>query len=90
MAEAVALKEGLILSKELGCNRVLGESDSSETIDAISGNQQWCNDSTAIFADCVDIVDSIGSVSFSHCLREANKVAHSLAKECFLSKLNCN
>jgi hypothetical protein len=32
----------------------------------------------------------IGNVSFKHCPREANEVAHVLARECFASKLSCN
>jgi hypothetical protein len=32
----------------------------------------------------------IGNASFKHCPREANEVAHVLARECFASKLFCN
>jgi hypothetical protein len=43
-----------------------------------------------VYADCIDLVASIGSVSFIHCLRKVNSVAHCLAKECFSSKVSCN
>jgi hypothetical protein len=33
---------------------------------------------------------SIGSVSFTHCLREANSVTHRLVRECFNSKSSRN
>jgi hypothetical protein len=38
----------------------------------------------------MDIVTSMGDVSFSHCPREANKVAHELARFCFSNELYCN
>jgi hypothetical protein len=69
MAEAIATKEGLELAQNLGCNRLIAESDSTETIEACSGESRWWNDSTAIYADCIDISLAIGNVSFSFCPR---------------------
>jgi hypothetical protein len=48
----------------MGCPRVIAESDSLEVI----------------FADCVDAAISLDSISFIHCPREANEVAHALAR----------
>jgi ribonuclease HI len=90
MAEALAMKQGLLLAHQLGCNRVIAESDSSMTIEACSGEQRWDNESTTVYADCIDLVASIGSVSFTHCLREANSVSHCLAREGFTIKESCN
>ena len=50
----------------------------------------WWNESTAIFADCVDLVTSIGVVTFNHCPREANGVADELARHSFADKNSCN
>jgi hypothetical protein len=36
-AEAMAMKEGLLLTTSTGCNAIIAESDSSETIDACTG-----------------------------------------------------
>jgi ribonuclease HI len=90
MAEAYATKEGLRLACERGCNNIVAESDSMETIESCTRVHQWSSDATAVYADCVDLVVSIGEVSFRHCLREANMVAHSLAHECFKVRLDCN
>jgi ribonuclease HI len=90
MAKALAMKEGLILANEMGCNKILAEFDSTEVIEACADDHEWNNESATIYADCVDLVTSIGTVSFMHCLREANMVAHFLAKECFSSGVDCN
>jgi hypothetical protein len=90
MEEAIAMKEGLILANRLGCNSVIAESDSIETIDACKGGETWWTESAAIYADCMDQVASIGNVSFVHCPREANKTAHELARKCFIDKNSCN
>jgi hypothetical protein len=37
MAEALAMKQGLLVVYQLGCNRVIAESDSSMTIEACFG-----------------------------------------------------
>jgi ribonuclease HI len=87
MAEAIAMKEGLLLANRLGCNSIIAESDSIVTIDACNGGETWWTDSAAIFADCMDHVASIGNVSFIHCLRDANKTAHELARKCFIDKI---
>ena len=87
MAEALAMREGLSLANRAGCNNILAESDSTETIEACSGDDTWWNDSAAIFADCIDMVSSIGVVTFKHCPREANQVAHEIARNSFCNKI---
>jgi hypothetical protein len=86
----VSVKEGLLLAYHMVCKRVVAESDSSTNIEACIVEQRWHNESIAVYVDCIDLVASIGSVSYVHCLREANCVAHCLAKECFSTKLDCN
>jgi ribonuclease HI len=85
MAEALAMRHGLELAIKLGCNRVQAESDSTEVIEACNGGDQWWSEESAVFADCVDLSSSIGVVSFKHCPREANRVAHELARVAFES-----
>jgi hypothetical protein len=90
MAEAVAIKDGLELAYSIGCNRIVAESDSMETIEACTDESCWWNEYAAIYADCIDISSTIGSVSFSHCPREASEVAHEIAKFSILNNLSCN
>jgi hypothetical protein len=48
------------------------------------------SDSSAIFADIVDLSSTIDKVSFIYCPREANKVAHELVKFSYLNNQSCN
>jgi ribonuclease HI len=89
VAEALAMKEGIGLAHRLGCSRVVAESDSLEVIQACNGEQRWWNEASAIFADCVDAAINLDSISFTHCPRESNEVAHSLARFCFDVKSDC-
>lgn len=66
------------------------ESDSLEVINLCSGNERIWNMATAVYADIIMKAGVIGDVEFNHCGRDNNKVAHSLARECFNSKLSCN
>jgi hypothetical protein len=72
VAEAYARKEGLALARDLGCNGIIAESDSTDVVEACKGESIWWNELSAIYADCTDIVVSIGCVSFGHIMREAN------------------
>jgi hypothetical protein len=90
MTEAIALREGLELATILSLSRVQAKSDSSDVINACNGDERWWNKASEVFADCMDSVATIGEVSFNHCPRKANKVAHELARFCFDNSLSCN
>jgi hypothetical protein len=77
---ALAMKEGLTLAVSLGCNSIIAESDSIVTVEACSGKETWWTTPAAIYTDCIDISSTIRFVSFSHCPREANQIAHEIAK----------
>ena len=46
MAEAMAIKESLALANRMAFHRVIGESDSMETIGACKGEARWWNESS--------------------------------------------
>jgi hypothetical protein len=48
------------------------------------------NDAIAIYAHCPVKAGIIGKVEFKFCPREMNNVAHTIAKSCFNSKVDCN
>ena len=82
-AEAVAIQRGLELVEGLGCHQVIVESDSLEVIQACNGVIEIWSPYTAILADCFQKAYRIGVVSFAHCPREANRLAHNLARHSF-------
>jgi ribonuclease HI len=90
MAEAMAMREGLVLANSMGINRLIADSDSMKTVEACTGEERWWNESAAFYADCIDLSSSIGTVKFNYCSREANQVAHELAKFSFLNALSCS
>jgi ribonuclease HI len=90
MAEAIAMKEGLTLANMLGCNSVIAEGDSNETIEACAGIETWWSTPAAVYADCLDLATTIGDVKFKYCPREANQAAHEIARFSYLHNQTCN
>ena len=84
-AEAIALKKGLTLVENLGCLPVIVESDSLELVDAFNGVIELSSPYTAILMECFLIASRIGRVNLQHCPREANLVAHNIARFVFNS-----
>jgi hypothetical protein len=78
MVEVYAPREGLIFARFLGCNKIVIQSDSSQVIDTTK-EEGYSATSSAIFDDCKVLVIGVSDITFEHCNREANKVAHELA-----------
>ena len=53
--EAMALRDGLLLANEVGCNRLQEESDCMGVIDALSGTSKWYDQAAPIYASCTEI-----------------------------------
>jgi ribonuclease HI len=47
-AEAMAMREGLVLANRLGCNGVIIESDSMEIVVSCSGEEIWWGESSGM------------------------------------------
>ena len=60
-----------------------------QVIQACTGEQSWWSTSSVVYVDWVDLATNIGSVMFVHCPRDANKVAHELAKDSFMNRNSC-
>ena len=80
MAEALALKFGLTLAQRAGCNRLIINSDNMKVIDTMQDGGQSASTTTTIFDDCFHYACDFITTRFEHCNREANKVAHELAR----------
>ena len=86
MAEAMAMRDGLIFANSLGFPWVEAESDSQVVINYCDGQPIWGDAAAAIFAECLDVSTSIGKVIFKHCSRTLNKAAHVLAQFSYCNK----
>ncbi|XBJ13296.1 hypothetical protein VPH35_017677 [Triticum aestivum] len=80
MAEALALKFGLTLAQRAGCNRLIINSDNLEVIETMQDGGQSTGVAAAIFDDCFHYACDFIMTRFEHCNREANRVAHELAR----------
>jgi ribonuclease HI len=72
-AEAAALRDGLLLAQQIGCNCVEIQSDCMEVVQTMHDGGF---SATAAF----------GEISISHCNRSRNPVAHELARQALLEK----
>jgi hypothetical protein len=82
-AKALALKRGLELFENIMCSPTIVESDNLALVNACNGEGDIWIPSTTILIDCFEIAQRIGSVSFKHCPRDSNRVAHNLARFSF-------
>ena len=80
MVEALALKFGLSLAQRMGCNRIIINSDNMKVIETMNEGGRSSGAAAAIFDDCFHLACDLPISRFEHCNREANKVAHELAK----------
>ena len=62
------------------------KSHSLELIQACNGETEILGPYSALLADCFSKAGMMEEISFAHCPREANKVAHELAKFAYESK----
>lgn len=85
-AESLAMLKGIELLKRLGCSEVTVESDCLELINACTGVTELFGPSSATLAEIFAKVQHIAGISFQHCKRDANLVAHNLAKHSYESK----
>jgi len=88
MAEAYALKEGLMLAQHIGCNRLIVQSDCMEVVQIMKEGGFSANSAAAIYDDCNIIWSGFQDISIEHCSREANQVAHNLARRAQQCKQN--
>ncbi|KAM3229945.1 hypothetical protein ACQJBY_060638 [Aegilops geniculata] len=64
----------------MGCNRLIINSDNMDVIETMKNGGESAGAAAAIFEDCFFMACDFPQTSFEHCNREANKVAHELAR----------
>jgi ribonuclease HI len=90
MAEAFALKEGLLLAQHAGCNRLIVQSNCMEVVETMANGGFSANSAAAVYDECNIVWSGLQMISIEHCSGEANKTAHKLARRGMQTKLNCN
>ncbi|KAF7016732.1 hypothetical protein CFC21_030269 [Triticum aestivum] len=80
MAEALALKLGLTLAQRAECNRIIINPDNLKVIETMQDGGQSAGAAAAILEDCFLYACDFVMTRSEHCNREANKVAHELAR----------
>ena len=87
-AEATALQQGLMFIEKIGATPVIIETDSLELSQAYNGVTEIWSPYSAIITDCFIRAHRIGGITVQHCRREANMVAHKLARHVVDSNLS--
>lgn len=80
MAEAYALKEGLMLAQHIGCNRLIVQLDCMEVVETMKDGGFSGSSAAALYDECNTVWSGFQEISIEHCSRDANQAAHELAK----------
>lgn len=87
-AEMSAIRNGLFLAGNIGCNKVIIESDSMLVVEAIMHSNDYLGPGAAVLPECILLAADFENISYYYCRREANQVADFLAKHSFSSSLS--
>jgi ribonuclease HI len=85
-AETLAIRNGLYLASNQGCNKIVVESDCADAIEAVQNAGLHMGQDVAIIAECHQLEFEFGMTMFQHCHREVNEAADTLAKTAFSSR----
>uniref|UniRef100_A0ACD5WS59 Uncharacterized protein n=1 Tax=Avena sativa TaxID=4498 RepID=A0ACD5WS59_AVESA len=88
MAEAYILRDGLSMAQFLGGNKIIIQSDNIQVIETMVNGCFSATSFSAIFDDCRNLSTGYREILFEHCKREANKVAHELARHSFINHVD--
>ncbi|XP_066392735.1 uncharacterized protein [Miscanthus floridulus] len=79
MAEAFALRDGLLLAQQIGCTRVEIQADCLEVATTMKEGGFSATAAAAIYKECCQYWEEFAAISISHCNRECIPISHELA-----------
>jgi hypothetical protein len=79
IAEARALRDGLLLAVLMGCNKIEVNSDCMDVVDVMKNGGNSLGPGAAIYEECSFLCRNFSEVLFLHCPREANMTTNGLA-----------
>jgi len=82
--EATAIQQTLQISLDLGLNRVVFEIDCQLVVNAVLGNSSYVNELGILLSNCRTLLFSNASYALAYARRQANRVAHNLARASIL------
>jgi hypothetical protein len=78
--EATALQHALLIAVSCGFERVKFESDCQMTVNAVNNGYIYLNELESLLSTCRSLISSNASYNLAFVRRQANGVAHSLAR----------
>jgi ribonuclease HI len=78
-AEALALRNGLQLAGQLGCTKIIVNSDCMEVISTMLDGGNSIGAAAAIYEECTFLARNFAHFLFARCGRDSNRVAHTFA-----------
>lgn len=79
-AEALALREALLFAQDIGPCPKLIESDAQRVVHLVQTAHEDRSHLSFLFSDCKFLFSQLENISFQFAFREANRVAHRLAR----------
>lgn len=76
----IVIRNGLYLAAHVGCSKVIIESDCSFVVEVVQDLDTYLGPKIVTLMECKQLEMDFATVSYNHCLREANSVANELAK----------
>jgi hypothetical protein len=89
MAEAYAFRDGLTLAQQIGLQNFIVQTDCAQVVETMKDGGFSATSSAAIYDDCIILWSCFGKVAIEFCNREANQVAHELARVSSSSGRSC-
>jgi hypothetical protein len=77
------------MTQFLGCNKVVLQSNNTQVIDTKKKGGFSVTLFATISEDCELLATSVRDIKFEQCNREANEVAHELARHSFNNRAEC-
>jgi ribonuclease HI len=89
MAEVIALTESLLLAQQIGCSRLMIQSDCLEVVETMKQDGITATTSAPVYDECNQLSQDFVFIAIEHCNREANRVADVIARVAITSKSSC-
>ena len=80
IVEVIAAKKALQFAKDLGLSSIVLEGDSKITIDGLMGEDSSLAEYGHLIDEAKEIAKKLVEVEFNHVQRQANNVAHNIAR----------